>query len=304
MLKRNHLLFLSFLLVTMVVMPTLAQATDLPRIFIVGEDADRDTVPRKSRVFKRVLNSISNSLLDQGFDVKDETALTSDTHIQGKSRRTDAELIGIAKDAGIDVLVIFSIYPAIKKQHSNSVKVWSRVEGRILSVYDGSRLGNFEVEPQKWVNVKKPYSRNDILEAVGKLSKVMGTEVGDVLAARLNQYHGGSADGSSTGGTQIAREWKFIFDGFSDDDMMDIEEYLVKFSGYSSHRPDPAGLNTSKHHEMLYKSSIDSAKLKRNFHKMYKLLKMQVRTYISGLEVKMKKLATVKQRKKNSDSDW
>ena len=48
-----------------------ANAADMPNILIMGEDADNDTVPRNSRVFKRVLNGLSNELHNEGFNVYD-----------------------------------------------------------------------------------------------------------------------------------------------------------------------------------------------------------------------------------------
>lgn len=296
------------------VAPSMALATDLPRVMIVGEDADPDTVPRSSRVFKRVLNAISNEMINLGFDVKDETALTHMTHVQGRSRRNDAELIQIAKDAGIDVLCIFSIYPNAKS-NQNSVRVTARIEGRLLSVWDGSRMGNFEAEPQQYQLVPRPYSRNDVLEAIGKLSKIIGSDVGAVLADRLDQYHpggggesysdgggGGGGSGVSSGGRLL--EWTLIFDGFSDDDMLDVEDYITIFTGYDSHRPKTNALNTSSHHELWYKTSIDSAHLKRNMVRMLRKLNMKGRVYISGNEVKIVKQHRVKQRRKQSNSDW
>ncbi|WP_421902450.1 hypothetical protein [Maridesulfovibrio sp.] len=298
------------------VAPSMALATDLPRVMIVGEDADPDTVPRNSRVFKRVLNAISNEMINLGFDVKDETALTHMTHAQGRTRRNDAELIQIAKDAGIDVLCIFSIYPNAKS-NQNSVRVTARIEGRLLSVWDGSRMGNFEAEPQQYQLVPRPYSRNDVLEAIGKLSKIIGSDVGAVLADRLDQYHpggggesysdgggsgGGGGSGISSGGRLL--EWTLIFDGFSDDDMLDVEDYITIFTGYDSHRPKTNALNTSSHHELWYKTSIDSAHLKRNMVRMLRKLNMKGRVYISGNEVKIVKQHRVKQRRKQSNSDW
>ncbi len=296
------------------VAPSMALATDLPRVMIVGEDADPDTVPRSSRVFKRVLNAISNEMINLGFDVKDETALTHMTHVQGRSRRNDAELIQIAKDAGIDVLCIFSIYPNAKS-NQNSVRVTARIEGRLLSVWDGSRMGNFEAEPQQYQLVPRPYSRNDVLEAIGKLSKIIGSDVGAVLADRLDQYHPGgggesySDGGGGSGGSGVSSggrllEWTLIFDGFSDDDMLDVEDYITIFTGYDSHRPKTNALNTSSHHELWYKTSIDSAHLKRNMVRMLRKLNMKGRVYISGNEVKIVKQHRVKQRRKQSNSDW
>ncbi|OEU68767.1 MAG: hypothetical protein BA863_06495 [Desulfovibrio sp. S3730MH75] len=303
--KKTILLLVA--LISFFAVPSLVLATDLPRIMIVGEDVDKDTIPRDSRVFKRVLNSISNELINRGFDVRDETALTHQTHVQGRIRRNDAELIQVAKDAGIDVLTIFSIYPNVKS-NANSVRVTARVEGRLLSVNDGARMGNFESEPQQYQLVPSPYSRNDVLEAVGKLSKIIGADVGAVLGDRLDQYHpdGGSSGGGGGGVSSAGRliEWTLIFDGFNDDDMLDIEDYIIIYTGYDSHRPKSNALNTSSHHEYWYKSSIDSAHLKRNMVRMLRKMNMKGRVYISGNELKIVKQHSVRQRTKKSNNDW
>jgi len=279
-----------------------AQATDLPRILIVGEDADRDTIPRDSRVHRRVLDAIANQLLDQGFDVRDEAALTHETHIQGRSRRSDAELIQIAKDAGIDVLAIFTIYPNVR-DNANSVRVTARVEGRLLSVWDGSRLGNFESEPQQCQRIPRPYGRNELLESVGKLVRIIASDVGAVLADRLGQYHPQESAGSAGGGggqamgrPQRLMEWTLILDGFSDQEAMDAEEQFVGFQGYDRHRPKPNAINTPTHQEFLYVSSIDSSQLKRLLLKMIDRLNIKARLYMSGNEIKIVKMSRVRQR--------
>ncbi|WP_432735900.1 hypothetical protein [Maridesulfovibrio sp. FT414] len=305
--KKTILLLVALL--SFLVVPSLSLAGDLPRLMIVGEDADPDTIPRNNRVFNRVMSAIANELINRGFDVKDETALTHTTHVQDRTRRDDAELIQIAKDAGIDVLIIFSIYPNVNS-NQNSVRATARVEGRLLSVWDGSRLGNFEAEPQQYQLVPSPYGRNEVLESVGKMSKIIGSDVAAVLADRLEGYYpegGGAAatdGGSSVGTGGRVKEWTLIFDGFTDDDMLDVEDYITIFTGYDSHRPKSNALNTSSHHEVWYNTSIDSAHLKRNFTKMLKKLNMQGRIYISGQEVKIVKQHRVKQRKQQSNSEW
>ncbi len=77
--------------------PAASQAAEKPNILIMGEDADQDTVPRNSRVFRRVLDGLANQLHDEGFDVFDETAVSLDDFAQGRVRRTDAEIIDVAK---------------------------------------------------------------------------------------------------------------------------------------------------------------------------------------------------------------
>ena len=91
-------------------------------------------------------------------------------------------------------------------------------------------------------------------------------------------------------------EYQLIFDKFSQDDMMDIEEYLEMFSGYVSHRPAPAGMNTATHHEYIYKSRIGAAKLSRNLHKALNQLNMKAQTTIDGRTYTVKKVGMPKDR--------
>lgn len=270
-------------------------ATDLPRVMVVGEDVDPDTIPRDSRAFTRVLNAISQQLSNEGFDVKDETALTYETHVQGRVRRADDELIQIGKDVGVDVLAIFSIYPNGKIEQ-NSARVTARADGRLLDVHSGSRMGNFEYETPQAKLVPRPFTRNDILESVGDLSRILGMEVGAVLAQRLAGYV------DQAGGRLL--EWTIIFDGFTANDILNMEAYWVIFSGYESHRPKPDGLNTPMHHEYLYKSAIDSAKLQRNVYKMLQELGLEGRLYMSGNEIRVVKVARVGQGRSEKGSDW
>lgn len=49
-----------------------------PSIMILGEDADRDTIPRGNVNFNRIQRAIAEQLLARGFKVYDETATTMD----------------------------------------------------------------------------------------------------------------------------------------------------------------------------------------------------------------------------------
>ncbi|TAN45692.1 MAG: hypothetical protein EPN22_01505 [Nitrospirae bacterium] len=272
-----------------------ATAADLPRVMLAGEDVDQDTIPRGSRVFKRVMEEISNKLIEEGFDVKDETALTHKTHEQGRVRRNDEELIIIAKDAGVDVLVIFSIYPRVDVD-ATTARVAVRIEGRLLEVNTGSKLGTFENEPQKSQPLNRPYTRDDILEGAGKLAKIVASEVGLNLKGRLASLH------DARGGRVV--EYTLIFDNFSDSEMASVEDYLKMFSGYDTHRPKSNATNTGTHYEFWYKSSIDSAKLRSNLVKAMDKLNMQGNVSFSGAEFVVKKLAQIKDRRRQQNSEW
>ena len=274
----RNILFALFLSLLYCISSNSAFATDLPRIMIAGDDSNHGTLARNSRPFTQVLNSISNSLLNQGFDVKDETALsTTEFHTHGKTRRNESELLKSAKDLGIDIVVIFSIYPN-KKTTQNTVRIMPRVEGRLVSVYDGSRLGNINLKSQISKPIAKPYSRNDELEALTDISAILGKEVGDVLAERINGYV------DSEGGR--LQEWVMTFDGFNNYEIMDIEDAIKTFPGYDSHRIKSNSKNSESHAEFFYRSSIDSAELKKDLVKVFKKLNLTSSIYTSGLQVR------------------
>lgn len=105
---KTPLALVILLLAALVAVPHSAEAVDKPNILIVGDDADVDSVPRHSRIFKRVLDAIAGELHTEGFDVFDEVAITLEDFAQGRSRRSDAEVIDIAKSSSrppIDIVV-------------------------------------------------------------------------------------------------------------------------------------------------------------------------------------------------------
>ncbi len=282
-----------------------AQATNLPRLMIVGEDADRDAIPADSQVFDRVLKAASNRLIESGFDVRDMTALTLDTHRQHNDRRSDAELIQVARDVGVDVLVMLTLYPRVKSS-AGATRLKVRATGRLLSVNDGARLGNFEAEPMKYQIVEYPPNRDNVLAAAGQISKVIGYEVADVLTQKLESYESGAASGSAGGpgfGGRIV-EWTLVFDNFDMNEMMQIEEYLVQFSGYQGHRPKSTGMNTSRHHEYWYRSNIHEWKMKQNLHRLLKKLGLNGKIQISGNQVEVAGVRQVKQRTNKGSDGW
>ncbi len=296
--------FMALLSVCSIFLSAPSFAGDRPNILIMGEDADEDTVPRNSRVFKRVLNAVSNQLHDMGFDVYDETAITMDNFEQGRVRRSDQELIDIGRSVRrppIDVVVMFSIYASVKDVGYTS-KVKTRIEGRMLQVNSGKRLGNFEVKtPKNWTAPAK-CNRECVLEVVGDYSKILSNDLGAVLGEKLAYMVDGSigvADGSGNGG--LTTDYNLIFDNFSSSDMMDIEEYLVIFSGYKTHRPT---YNSARRSELWYQSTIKSAKLNRNLNKMIEQLNLKSRITFSGNTFTVENIALRGKPKKVSGDDW
>jgi len=281
-------------------------AADSPNILIMGEDADKDTIPRNSRVFKRVLSAISNQLNDEGFDVYDETAITLDNFSQGRTRRTDAELFDIAKSIKhppIDVVTVFSIYANAKKL-SYTTKITSRIEGRLLNIKTGQRLGNFEViSPKNW-RAPANCDRECIVEIVGKNAKTLADDLGAVLTIKLKHLleDGDNSTLTTEKNSNVGLPTAYIlrFEGFTPDDIHDIEEYIVVFKGYRKHRPTTSGM---RHYEYWYETSSDSAYLNRNLTKMLDHLSVKGRVAFSGKEFTIQKI-TLRKKKLVNPADF
>ena len=277
-------------------------AAEKPNIVIMGEDADKDTVPRNSRVFRRVLDALSNQLNEEGFDVFDETTVTLDKLAQGRTRRTDVEIIDIARSVKrppLDVAVIFQIY-ASADQLTYTTKVKTRITGRLLAVKTGQRLGNFEVDSLgEWVApVKCP--RECILEVVGTNARILANDLGAVLTAKLAHLidSGENVANLKTGG--IPQAYTVVFDGFNKTDINDIEEYLVVFSGYKRHRPT---YSSPRRHEVWYESDISSGRLNRNLKKMLDHLDLRGTVTFSGNSFTVKKI-TFRKRRAINRKEW
>lgn len=283
--------------------------SEQPKILILGEDADPDTVPRNSQVFKRALDALANEMNDQGFSVYDETAATLENFTQGRVRRTDAEIIDIArsvKQPPIDVAVIYAIYTQVQAQaqartpekgYTNKLQI--RVAGRLLNLRDGRRLGNFEVELPQPNTISAGCDRECRLEAVGRNAAVLARDLGAVLAAKLDWLSPPSRraghptpapEGNSSG---LATAYSLLFSGFSPAEMTEIEERITAFSGFAHYRPVDGSLGSN---EYWYESSSASARLNRNLRLMLKAMDIAGRVTYGGNQYRVEKIGRRKQR--------
>jgi hypothetical protein len=277
-----------------------SHGADSINLLIMIEDAASDSVPRDSRINKRVHASISQKI-NHIADVYDETSVTLDTFKQGRIRRTDAELLDIARSITrppIDVVVVFSTYASVVTNEYTK-KARARVEARLLNAKSGQFLDNVEVQsPRSW---SIPYAcdkQTCMLEEMGDEAKVLGDELGLILAKKLNWLINGEADDNSSAPTvEMVNDYYLEFDGFSAQDVASIEEYLLVFSGYISHRP------TQLRHTRttwLYRSTIGTAKLSRNILKLLEELNMRATINFEGNAFSIKRI-TLRSEKSNRD---
>ena len=124
-----------------------AHAGEQPNLLIMGEDADRDTIPRNNRIFDQVLRAIEGELQARAFRVYDETAVTMGVTDPQRVRRTDAELITVAKraEAPIDVAVAFQIYAVAEENpYADITDLRMRIPMRMINVQTGEAIGNYQ----------------------------------------------------------------------------------------------------------------------------------------------------------------
>jgi|GEM_PF-350660 len=304
-----------------------AQAAELPYLMIMGEDGDMDAVPRDSRVFRRVLNELSETMNMDGFDIYDETAVTLDDFAQGRSRRSDAELIDIAravKRPPIDIVVLFEIYASAERL-DYTTKVRTRLSGRLLDVHSGRRLGNFEIASPRNFRAPVNCNRECILETVGNNARLLARDVADVLVQKLGDevdygYNDQDDDFASdnkpsqNGGTSVARragndgcrgraqDIFLNFRNFTEQEMLDMEDViLAKFSCYIDHRP---AATFGRTHEYVYKTRLHTGKLKRNLVRALEYLGMPGRVTYQGKEFTISKVNKRRSRYYNDGDKW
>ena len=258
-----------FILAACATWPPVASA-DVKNVLIMGGDNDRHTVWRHSRIFKGVVGALTNKLHDAGFNVFDETAVTLDTSVQGRARRTDAEIIDVArgvKAPPLDAIVIFSIYPRDERLQYTR-KAWARITGRILNIRTGQKLGNFEVRSPEALRVTLDCNDDCLIESVAKQTRILAQDLGAVLVVKMKPLLRSESTPATTGGapsTALPNSFVLIFNDFTSDEMLRVEEYLASFSGYMGHRPIR---ETATHHEIWYETTAKSARLLRNLKKM------------------------------------
>jgi hypothetical protein len=268
-----------------------ASAQGRPNILVMGEDDNPKTIPRGHPVFNRVLASLMNELHMGGFDVWDEVAVTG--HLaQGRSRRPIQEILAVAnmvKHPAPEVVVVFSITPILTKNQVASM-IKTRIEARLISMPGGQFLGEKEFNIP--ANSTVPFACNDdcMIGAVGDHAKILGAALGDwvtvILTNQVVPNRGGVAD---AGG--LTRLWTLVFDGFDVVEELLIEEYLVAFTGYDSHKPI---YSVPRHYEISYKSTIDDSFLARNLTLMLTRMGVDGRVFANPGEITVHKIPKLK----------
>lgn len=267
-----------------------AYSSDSVNLLVMIEDGDKEAVSRHSLINKRVHASVSQQLI-QIADVYDETSISLDSFKQGRTGRSDAEILDIARSITrppIDVVVVLSTYVTVQTNQYVK-KASARITGRLLNAQSGQFLDNFEVQsPASWTIPYECKSQTCMLEEMGDEAKVLGDELGLILAEKLNwQMNATETENGTNKTAQMTNDFYMEFDGFSAQEVASIEEYLLVFSGYVSHRPTQQRYTRTT---LLYRSTISSAKLSRNLMKVLAELNMRAIINFEGNSFNLKRI--------------
>jgi hypothetical protein len=263
---------------------------DQPVLMVVSEDADQETVPRNNRIFNRVYLALSEEMNQRGYTMVDETAATVRFAPQGRVRRTDAELIEIARAVNnppVSGIVVFQIYASAKKSANvpGLMNPEARIAGRIIDVRGSRLLGGFEKVARDLPPLPVNCDRECILEQVGDWAQPLAGALGDALATKLENYRFGTpglppgpgAGGPLPGGpipggpvvgdgcTGFPQAFTVRLDGFNNQELTKVEEYLAAFSCFRHMRPvGQVGRRT----EYWYETQTDAARLNHSLRQM------------------------------------
>lgn len=224
-------------------------------LLVMGADADKDTIPCSNRIFKRVYGALMEEMNNRGFNAYDETAVTLDRFKRDSCRRSDKQLIETARSIfrpPMDVVVIFEIYASLEdKDYVKIVK--SRVAGHMLQVKTGQFLGEFEMEsPREWTAPAK-CDRECVLETVGRYSKILATDVGAILAEKLEYLAG--ADSINQ---EINNSFRIEMNGLSPREYAVLNRKLNSLPGFKDLQVAYQGKHRS---ELWYETTLSQGKL-------------------------------------------
>ncbi|MGL1889201.1 MAG: hypothetical protein OCD76_21995 [Reichenbachiella sp.] len=233
-------------------------------LIILVQDSANNNLPQDHQAVRRLINQVSDELISQGISVYDEATLAlDDFNLSGN--RTKAALLDIARSTRsikLDYVVILNVDALVKKMPYGQ-KVSTLLSGQMIKPHSGKVISNFSFSGDK-VNA----SNNCSLYCLkGKISDSLKSTSGEVSAEILSDLPSINTGKAAAFNPNIGlnQDYSLVFDGFTQQHMADIEEYLVIFSGYRSMRSADSSHTFT---EISYQSNITELKLNRNLKRM------------------------------------
>ncbi|HYF54756.1 MAG TPA: hypothetical protein VEA41_10905 [Salinarimonas sp.] len=255
-------------------------------VLVMSDDSDTDAVPRFNRIFNRVQARMMETLNLKGYQVYDETASGLDVAPTNRVRRSEGELIEVARAVRvpIDAAVVYRIYASSRKSPSGAIsRPEIRVEARVLNTRSGQFVTAFEAGGYQLPPLPVNCDRECLLERVGAEADLIAADVASGVVDRLTAFIGLPpaappalvAGAPAVGGAlAVAAEvcppvlptaYQIRLRDFQPEEVSQVEELLVRFACYESHRPTRVGGSVA---DYWYETRSDPARLMRNLRQM------------------------------------
>jgi hypothetical protein len=168
-----------------------------PNLLVVTEDADKEPVRPRSRIFTRVLRLLAEEMIQRGYTIVDEYAVSLNIKDPDRVRHRDAELIDIARAISIphfliDAIVVIQTSASAKKSlNSDVVRPEARISGRIINVRSSQLLADIEMVERDLPELPRGCDRECLLGEMGDWARPIARDLGSALAEKLANFRPG-----------------------------------------------------------------------------------------------------------------
>jgi len=157
---------------------------------LIGDVADREPVSRSNDAFTRMLYALTNQMRGLGFTVYDEGSVGIDI-TKSRVHHTDAELMSLAQripQPPADAVVAVNFFPSAKESpHSGIRRLRLRITWRTIQVQTGKPLDNFEVEESDFPAPPAGCDSDCLQDSIGGAARLIAPTLANELARRLDE---------------------------------------------------------------------------------------------------------------------
>ena len=256
-----------------------AAALERLNIVVLGQDRGGDSLLPESAPFVTALDVLTGQLNRAGFAVFDRAALA----LGEEPGHNDARLISAARAVTrppLDLAILVSL-SARSESQNYSKRLSSRLDARLLDLGTGRQLGTFQFGDDKPIRLPLSCERSCLRGHLTETAERQARDLAAALIERLSVLDGGHAVARAATVKSSAHTagYNLVFDGFTDREVTEMEEYLVVFKGYQLHRPI---VTTGLRHEFWYETTSPRVRLNRNLIKMLQHLRLSGEVHLAG----------------------
>ena len=269
-------------------------------VMVLVQDDGEDSLPSSHRAVSRFIRAVSGDLSDNGVNVYD--AATEFSYSGSRSKMMLLDMARSYSRANIDYVIILTADASVSRS-GYTTRMMSVVNGQTIAVGSGRVNGSFTVDGSTQ-NADSDCDRFCINEGVGDSLLSVSGEVSERILATLPSAYSSRKPPrkpmpqSSSEGPPVT-DFNLVFDGFNNQEMAEIEDYLTIFSGYDTYR---YASKSRAHAEIMYRAAISRNKLNQNLNRVLSEMRVDGVVRITGNNATITKSQTRQSRKDDLNS--